>query len=306
MTPIQSFIFAANTRNSVWRFVLGIVLIIISWGLGLLLVFVASVLFLAAINGSIEAAMDKIGTIDVGGSPVSTMFILASFAGIWAGVFAAGRWLHGQAFGTFFAPDRNFRLGSFTRGIGLGLIFAALSIALGLLAVGDEIRPGMPPARTAMLIVPLIGLIFIQVTAEELVFRGYLLQRLGAWSQHWLVWAVLPSALFGLLHFDPGLPDSSAYYYAVAAFLMGLMFCAAIWRSGTLWTAIGIHLAINAVGLSIIGTEGVMSGTQMWLADKATTELTMKIDIAVAAFMLILVLSPAGRMLGPGSVSKHQ
>ncbi|EBA13701.1 CPBP family intramembrane glutamic endopeptidase [Roseobacter sp. CCS2] len=46
--------------------------------------------------------------------------------------------------------------------------------------------------------------IFIQVSTEELVFRGYLQQQLACITDNPWVWMVIPSALFGAIHYWNG------------------------------------------------------------------------------------------------------
>lgn len=304
MLPIHSFISAANSPKSIWRFVFGLGLIVLIWGLLLFPISLAFLVAYVAITGDDSAAIESASSIETVG-PVGTMIILAGFAGIWAGVYFAGRRVLRQPFGAFFAPAPHLRLGAFIKGAALGLFYIAMATAPGLIMF-DSFQTGLAPATLLPFLAPLIVLIFIQVTAEELVFRGYLLQQLGAWSQHWLVWAGLPSLAFGLLHFNPDLPDGSGYYYVVSATLMGLAFCAVVWRSGTLWAAIGLHLTINVFSLTVIGMEGIMSGTQIWVVGKSDLAISMQMDIVTISALLVLILSPAGRLLGPGSGHKPE
>ncbi|WP_338153259.1 CPBP family intramembrane glutamic endopeptidase [Pseudophaeobacter leonis] len=46
--------------------------------------------------------------------------------------------------------------------------------------------------------------VLVQVSAEEVVFRGYLQQALAARFKSPVIWLVAPSALFGLAHYMPG------------------------------------------------------------------------------------------------------
>lgn len=77
--------------------------------------------------------------------------------------------------------------------------------------------------------------------AEEFVFRGYLLftltQGMGFWPA-----AVLTSALFGLTHLDvQGEPWTAITNIA----LLSLLLCLALRRTGSLWFAIGSHMAFD-------------------------------------------------------------
>jgi membrane protease YdiL (CAAX protease family) len=86
------------------------------------------------------------------------------------------------------------------------------------------------------------------VTAEELVFRGYLAQAFGrVWGPSAAWW--IPGALFGLLHgFNP---EVGAYGLALMLPVyigMGLILGWVTLRTGGLEAALGMHLANNLYG----------------------------------------------------------
>jgi uncharacterized protein len=77
--------------------------------------------------------------------------------------------------------------------------------------------------------------------AEEFVFRGYLLFTLTRGMGFWPA-SVLTSALFGLTHLDvPGEPWTAITNIA----LLSLLLCMALRRTGSLWFAIGSHMAFD-------------------------------------------------------------
>jgi membrane protease YdiL (CAAX protease family) len=75
--------------------------------------------------------------------------------------------------------------------------------------------------------------------AEEVSMRGYLLQTLArGLNFRWA--AAITSALFLALHLGNA-GEGVMGWTSVA--LVGLVFCLSIWRTGTLWWAIGFHAA---------------------------------------------------------------
>lgn len=118
--------------------------------------------------------------------------------------------------------------------------FAAISALVGilwwrgLLTLGSA-HLGAPAALRYAL---LWGLGFLLVACfEETLLRGYLLFTLRRGIGFWPA-AVLLSALFGFVHHsNPG--ESPVGLFAAAA--VGLVFCLAIWYTGSLWWAIGFH-----------------------------------------------------------------
>ena len=71
---------------------------------------------------------------------------------------------------------------------------------------------------------------------EELFFRGGLMQLVGVWGQ---------ALLFGALH-----PvDRRGWSYTLFTFVAGLLFGYAVLLTGSLWTAVLAHFAVNLHGL---------------------------------------------------------
>jgi membrane protease YdiL (CAAX protease family) len=93
--------------------------------------------------------------------------------------------------------------------------------------------------------------------AEELVFRGYLLLLLRR------QWGLMPALaitglLFGLSHL-PGLSGMAALKMVCTTFLGGCLFAYGFMLTGTLWTAIGLHVAGNIWLHQVLGLSGQRS-----------------------------------------------
>jgi uncharacterized protein len=111
--------------------------------------------------------------------------------------------------------------------------------------------------------------IFFGAMGEELLFRGYAFQL--------LVRAVAPfttilptSVIFGLMHSNN--PDANALGI-INTVAWGILLGYAVWRSGALWLAIGLHFGWN-VTLPLLGSN--LSGFTM-----GVTEYTLKWDVGV-------------------------
>jgi len=70
--------------------------------------------------------------------------------------------------------------------------------------------PNLPLSQWLGLLPLTLAFLLIQVSAEELVFRGYLQSQLAALGLHRFVWIMIPSAIFGLLHYDPAVMGAAA------------------------------------------------------------------------------------------------
>ena len=140
---------------------------------------------------------------------------------------------------------------------------------------------------------PIALVIFLQAASEELIFRGYLPQQLAARFGSPLVWGLLPSVAFGLMHAanSPG-NETYAIYYVVIASIMGMVMLAMVWRTGSLAAAIGFHLVNNVGALVLTGPDNGPSSLTLfvWRQDQlmhgASTELLL------IGLLLAFVLSP--------------
>ena len=143
----------------------------------------------------------------------------------------------------------------------LGIYFA-----VGLLPVPQafEVVPHLPAATwLAFLPLTFLGLL-IQVSAEEILFRGYLQSQLAARFTSPVLWMILPSALFGILHYQPGVMGDAAWVIVVWAMLFGLAAADLTARSGTLGPAIALHLINNFSAIALVAPQGSFDGLALY------------------------------------------
>jgi hypothetical protein len=138
---------------------------------------------------------------------------------------------------------------------------------------------------------------------EELAFRGYPLLRLK--ERYGTVWAVMAVSLaFGILHL-PGTSGIGAVKMIVTTGLCSVIFSLAYLRSGSLWTATGLHMAMNVALHSVAGAGGghgpsllrtVFDGSSAPAFDTGFWAFT-----AAAAFMIVAL----GLLWPPRGVSRR-
>jgi len=121
----------------------------------------------------------------------------------------------------------------------------------------------LPFVAAALLLTPL------QCLAEELVFRGYLLQALARLSRRPAVLAVASSILFTLPHlFNPEVEAYGVWIMAANYFAMALFLAAVTLRDGCLELAIGAHAANNLLlALGVNYADSVFETPSLFTAD---------------------------------------
>jgi membrane protease YdiL (CAAX protease family) len=177
----------------------------------------------------------------------SAIYVLqlgAGLGGLAFGIMLAARYVFSRPLSTWLTAAPLFRWNLVLWGAALTIIGVAVVMTVDVVILGDDFDyPVFDPSygvglKLAYVVAVLIGL-FVAATAEEVVFRGYLLQQTAALTKRtWLVIAI-NAAVFALFHleFDPTALAARA--------LAGAAFAWAALRLGGLEFAIGAHVATN-------------------------------------------------------------
>ncbi len=116
--------------------------------------------------------------------------------------------------------------------------------------------------------------ILIQVSAEELVFRGYIQSQLAALGAPRIIWILIPSILFGLLHYNPSAMNELAPWTALWAVGFGVLAADLTARNGTLGPAIALHFTNNFMALVVLGLEDFLGGLSLYVYPFSSTDTT--------------------------------
>ena len=131
--------------------------------------------------------------------------------------------------------------------LALGLVLAILAkfaaVAVGTHAGVYSVGWTDPAGRTALLetLAFLAFSTFIASTAEDILTRGLVLRAFPQLGRHWMFIPV-SAALYVLNHIYR-LHEGPAEWFML--FCFGLAYAAALWRTRTLWAAIGLHWGWN-------------------------------------------------------------
>lgn len=263
--PLASFVAPARAHPALWRLVLGTGLSLGGWlAAGLLLV---------------PGAGDRRSWL---------LLFLASFGGLVLGLALALRLLHGRRLASLIGPG-----GLRVRPLAMGAAacFAVTAFSGAAAAALAPPVPSLGLAAAARILPVALALIALQATAEELFFRGYLLQGLAARFRSPLVWWLLPGLAFGAMHWNPADYGAAAPVAVVSATLLGLLLADITARTGNLSAAIGIHVANNVTALLVLAPASALDGLALRVLPGPVGPL-VALDLAtiVAASGLWLIL----------------
>lgn len=196
-----------------------------------------------------------------GQTPLGVVILLFSFVALAIGPFLAVRWLHKRPISSLFGPRaagwRAFRITG-------AVVFVAWTLFFVVLYPFEEPEMTLAPAIWARWLPLALPALLIQTGAEEVLFRGYLQQQLAARFRSPLVWMVIPSLLFGLLHFDGQHGLANAWLVVAVTALFGLIGADLTARTGTLGASWGLHFANNAFAILVLATQGPLDGLALF------------------------------------------
>lgn len=159
-------------------------------------------------------------------------------------------------------------------GVGVLLALGMAYLATGVCRVAihpDALRVW----RVLLSFIPLAGLIAF---LEELVFRGFVLQQLLAWSKPLAIAG--SSAAYALVHLKTTLVWPNSGFELVGLFILGWVLALSRLSTGQLYVAIGLHAAlaygarVNKLLIAftesspqwLVGTSRLVNGVTAWLA----------------------------------------
>lgn len=234
---------ARHGKNDWWRYLISLPGILATW---LLVGSIPVVLFMAYVSMDGDPATDFSGTGFVG-VPVIVEFLvtMSSFVPFLVATLLAVRFIHARPLKTLLTAQLNVRWGRILAGAGTWLIIATLlSLVEALLYPGRYILT-FQPARLLLFALFALVLIPIQTSAEELFFRGYLLQWMGLRLKNKWLLSLLNGILFFLPHaINPEMATNSLLiglgYFATGFFLAFITL-----QDNGIELALGLHAANN-------------------------------------------------------------
>lgn len=104
---------------------------------------------------------------------------------------------------------------------------------------------------------------------------------------------MIPSAIFGLLHYDPAVMAAAAPWIALSTTLFGVIAADLTARSGTLGPAIAFHFVWNFYAIVLCGFPDYLGGLAFFTYDFSIMDEERLISLMPydAAFLLLAYLT---------------
>ncbi|MEO6299021.1 MAG: type II CAAX endopeptidase family protein [Paracoccaceae bacterium] len=254
--PLGSFVAPAQGRTEIWRTLAGLAIACVFYFVAIQVILYGVMAILGPVRGAVALT-----ELTQGSSPVGLIELLFSYLPLTGGLAMGLAILMNRGLGTLIGPLRPAVLTFLWVAVPL-MALSLLLLPLSVISV-DVGRHLTLAKQLPWVPLALIGLL-IQTGTEELLFRGYLQQQLGARYASVWVWMGLPAVAFGLLHYSPDEYGASAVFVVIWAVCFGLAAADLTARTGNLGAAIGLHFANNAASLLLVGVYGQMDGLALY------------------------------------------
>jgi uncharacterized protein len=196
--------------------------------------------------GSLQVALEHVHLLDAKENPIGLMgfvgFLLLPFGALGLVVLAWVRFVERRPLTTI-GLGGSHRAWTFARGHLIGVAMACAIVA-GIWVAGSFVPGAFGKAFLSPEAIAGIALLLVcfalQSSAEELLFRGWMLSVISA-RFGVVVAVVISSLVFTLLHYDPG----AGWIFGANVFLFAVFACCWSLRTGNIWGVMGWHAGWN-------------------------------------------------------------
>jgi uncharacterized protein len=176
-----------------------------------------------------------------------------------------------------------------------GVMFLLLVINEGIFYFIDPSNYEVNATLTMALPLALVALFLLpfQISAEEFLLRGYLLQGFGLLFRYGWIAVLLTSVIFGSLHYQNpevrefGLIQSMTYYIGFGVF-MGIL----VLMSNGLELALGIHFIVNFYSIVLVTypSSAMKTPALFRIVEYRSSDLLVSFFVTAIVFLIIAAI----------------
>ncbi|MDG1930887.1 MAG: CPBP family intramembrane metalloprotease [Flavobacteriaceae bacterium] len=269
------------------RYVIGTLIIVFTF-------FVAQIPHTYAVIKAV--GLEQLGTLDIASTlqalPPNTTLVLMlfPFAVVAVLVLVLIRYLHNISIREFITSRDKIdwkRIGfAFTTIVLLNSLFFIISYYTN----PSHFQWNFDPQAFAILFLIAIVLVPLQTSAEELFFRGYLMQGFGQIFKHRIFPLLITSLLFGFMHFGNPEIDKLGPLLLVSYVSMGFFFGIITLMDEGLELALGYHAGNNLLISLLVTSDWTAFQTNSLFLDVSDPNVYMLAFMQLPMLLILLVL----------------
>lgn len=269
------------------RYVIGSLIIVFTF-------FVAQIPHTYAVIKAV--GLEQLGTLDIAGilqalPPNTTLaLMLFPFALVAVLVLVLIRHLHNISIRVFITSRDKIdwkRIGFAFTGI---VLLNSLFFIISYYTNPSDFQWNFDPQAFAILFLIAIVLVPLQTSAEELFFRGYLMQGLGQVFKQRIFPLLITSLLFGFMHFGNPEIDKLGPLLMVSYVSMGFFFGIITLMDEGLELALGYHAGNNLLISLLVTSDWTAFQTNSLFLDVSTPDVYMLAFMQLPMLLILLVL----------------
>ena len=240
-----------------------------------------------------STTIDPVSGIPLGVHPL-IIFLVSnmSFWLLWLGLYLAVRFVHQRPFLTLITPRNRINWQRFWQGFGVYFLLSLIATGIEYLITPENFNFSLNIAAFLPFFVAMVVLIPIQTSAEELLFRGYLLQATGLGiKNHWLL-AGINGLLFMVPHLGNPEVQDDPILLPLIFFVIGAFLTLITLRDNQQEIALGVHAANNLfAGIVVNYTNSVLQTESIFLLNELNAPYSL-ITLLVTSFIFYRWLNP--------------
>jgi membrane protease YdiL (CAAX protease family) len=197
---------------------------------------------------------ENINSIDLHSLEISYIAIHFAYAFFVIGICLAVKVLHQRPVLTLISPNASFLWPRFRLGFSLWFGLASLQSGIEFLLQPSPFTWNFQPADWLTFLPLALVLTPIQTSAEELLFRGYLLQGLGLMVRQPLALTLIASLPFAIAHWGNPEMLRGAEWIGLTYLIMAIFLTVITLQDNRLELALGVHAANNLFIVLVVNT----------------------------------------------------
>ena len=279
-----------KVKNDWWRYFIGCCVVFIATQIGSI-PFIIAIFSKVGVEGSSQIDQFTMMTV-LGDSNLTLFYFLIPFLFGLLGLFIVVKFIHKQTFLSLTTSRKKIDFSKIVTSFLLACSIVLLStITSYLISPEDylfnfELKPFLILAMISILLIP------IQTSFEEYIFRGYLMQGIGAIVKNKWIPLLITSLLFGFLHYwNPEidkLGNLSIIYYVLTGLFLGVI---TLMDKG-MELAIGFHAGNNVFLSLLVTADWTVFQTNSIIKNVGEPDLTsMMVPFFIIYPLLILYFS---------------
>jgi uncharacterized protein len=271
----QSYLdIARQGRNSWWRYLLGILIILFLWLIAggiISLIFLTILVTIPLAQRGLESQefqqqfqqqiQQFMSTPSVGAYIAVNIPFIFFCLGIFLVVIA----LHRRPFLTLISANRSINFNHLFKGFFVWVIVSMIPIPIDYFFNSQNYVFTFNPNQWFLLLPIALILTPIQTSAEEFFFRGYLLQGLGLITRQPFVLLIVSSLLFAVPHFWNPEMQRGAVWLALIYLAFGVFLALITLKDNRLELALGVHAANNLRFLFFNTKDSALPAPAIWM-----------------------------------------